>query len=96
MGHCSNVFFYGKGSEALAQIAQSEGGFSVPEDIQGQAGRGYLLLCVTPASWLHLCGAERLTIKRTRSKGQFSQLLGSSFISFNLLILDYYHYVKKP
>jgi len=34
------VFFYDKGDEALAQVAQKGGGCPVPGDTQGQAGWG--------------------------------------------------------
>ena len=34
------MFFYIKGGEALAQVAQSGGGCPSPEDTQGQAGWG--------------------------------------------------------
>jgi len=37
---CFVVFFYTKGGEALAQVAQRGGGCPIPGDTQGQAGQG--------------------------------------------------------
>ena len=34
------MYFYGKGGEALEQVAQRYRGCPIPGDIQGQAGQG--------------------------------------------------------